>query len=393
MRIGIITYHRAVNFGAVLQTYALSRFLSELGHDVYIIDYFRTGAQFKKFFSFHVWKTAFGMIYRNPFSLLLYVLDMLKQRVNKTECLKKDMRKQKEKQFANYFAQFRKTHLKLTSQTYSSPDDLRNNPPEMDVYIAGSDQIWRHGNTTFSPAFYLDFGKKEVRRISYAPSFGKAVIDKHWHDDLKRNISRFDAVSVREKSGAKIIEDICKVKATHTLDPTLLIDDYSVITENFEDEGRFILAYRLHQSDRLTGLLSDLIKDISDECRLEVKTVSTTDDFTSQGEDLVVGVEVFLGLVAHSNMVITNSFHATVFAILHRKQFICFPRDDGKQGQNIRMLDLLSDLGLMSRYFDPQQDSEIARYISDDIDWTSVSKRLDAMRKHSGDYLTNALCV
>ena len=333
------------------------------------------------------------MIYRNPFSLLRYVLDMLKQRVNKAARLKEEMRKQKEKRFANYFAQFRKTHLKLTSQTYSSPDDLRNNPPEMDVYVAGSDQIWGHGNTTFSPAFYLDFGKKEVRRISYAPSFGKSVINKHWHDDLKRNISRFDAVSVREKSGVKIIEDICKVKAVHTLDPTLLIDDYSVITENLKDEAGFIFAYRLHQSDRLTGLFNDLIKDISAECGLEVKTVSTTDDFISQGKDLIVGVEGFLGLIVHSKMVITNSFHGTVFAILHRKPFICFPRDDGKQGQNVRMIDLLSDLGLMSRYFDFSQESAIEKYISDDIDWTSVSERLAAKRKHSVNYLTGALCV
>ena len=393
MRIGIITYHRAVNFGAVLQVYALSRFLSELGHDVYIIDYFRTASQSRKLFSFHAWKTVFGMIYRNPFSLSRYVLDMLKQHVNKVARLKEEMRKQKEKQFANYFAQFRKTHLKLTPQTYSSPDDLRNNPPDMDVYVAGSDQIWGHGNTTFSPAYYLDFGKKEVRRISYAPSFGKAVIDKDWHNDLKRNITRFDAVSVREKSGVKIIEDICNVKATHTLDPTLLIDDYSVITENLEDEKGFIFAYRLHQSGRLTGLFSDLIKDISAEYGLEVKTVSTMDDFTSQGEDLVVGVEGVLGLIAHSKMVITNSFHGTVFAILHRKPFICFPRDDGKQGQNARMIDLLSNLGLMSRYFDFHQEPEIKKYIADDIDWTSVSGRLAAMKKCSVEYLANALCT
>jgi len=393
MQIGIITYHSTVNFGSVLQVYALSRFLSELGHDVYIINYFLTASQSRKLFFFYVWETAGGMIYRNPFNFLRYVLDVLKQRVTKAARLKKEMRKQQEKRFANYFAQFRKTHLKLTSQTYSSPDDLRNNPPEMDAYVAGSDQIWGHGYTTFSPAYYLDFGKKEVRRISYAPSFGKSAIDKHWHDDLKRNISRFDAVSVREKSGVKIIEDICKVKVTHTLDPTLLIDDYSVITENLKDEDGFIFAYRLHQSNRLTGLFSDLIKDISDGCGLEVRTISTTDDFTSQGKDLVTGVEGFLGLIAHSKMVITNSFHGVVFAILHRKPFICFPRDDGRQGQNARMIDLLSDLGLMSRYFDPQQESETGRYITDEIDWSSVSKRLDAMRKHSVDYLTNALCV
>jgi len=393
MRVGIITYHSTVNFGSVLQVYALSRFLSELGHDVCIIDYFLTASQSRKLFFSYVWETAGGMIYRNPFNFLRYVLDVLKQRVNKAARLKKEIRKQKEKRFANYFAQFRKTHLKLTFKTYSSPDDLRNNPPDMDVYVAGSDQIWGHGYTTFSPAYCLDFGKKEVRRISYAPSFGKSVIDKHWHDDLKRNISRFDAVSVREKSGVEIIEDICNVEATHALDPTLLLDDYSIITENRKNEDEFIFSYRLHQSDKLTILFGDLIKDISAECGLEVKTVSTTDDFTSQGEDLVVGVEGFLGLIAHSKMVITNSFHGTVFAILHRKPFICFPRDEGKQGQNARMIDLLSDLGLMSRYFDPHQESEIRKYINDDIDWSSVSERLAAKRKHSIDYLTNALCV
>lgn len=393
MRIGIITFHRANNFGAALQVYALSRFLSDLGHNVYIIDYFRLDSQSKKLFSFHVWKTAFQMIYRNPFSLWWYAVDMLKQRISKTVRLEKGIRNQKENRFATYFAQFLNTYLKLTSQTYNSPDDLRNNPPDMDVYIAGSDQIWGPGNTTFSPAFYLNFGKKEVRRISYAPSFGVAMIDKRSHNDLKGNISRFDAVSVREKSGVKIIEDICKVKATHTLDPTLLVDDYSEITEKPEGEDEFIFVYRLHQNDRLTGLMNTLIKNVANKCSLKVKTVSTTDDFSRQGEDLIVGVEGFLGLIAHSKMIITNSFHGTVLAILHRKPFICYPRNDEKQGQDERMIEFLSDLGLMSRYFNPDKEFEIGTYISDDIDWPSVFEILAEKRKHSVDYLKNALCV
>jgi hypothetical protein len=391
MRIGIITFHRAVNFGAVLQAYALSKFLRDKGHSVFIIDYVRNNTQSCKILSFYAWKTLFGLVFRNPFALLRYAASVLRQLLNNSASSTKKMRTQKESQFSDYFSQFRSDHLELTSRTYSSPTDLRNYPPEMDVYIAGSDQVWGYGNTTFSPAYYLDFGKKEVRRVSYAPSFGISKIDKHWHSDLKRNISRFDAVSVREKSGVKIINDICNVKAAHVLDPTLLIDDYRIITQNRKDEDEFLFAYRLHQNAKFTSLFNNLIKDVSDECGLKLKIISTTDDFSSMGEDLVVGVEGFLGMIAHSKMVLTNSFHGTVFAILHKKPFICFPRDEGTQGQNARMIDLLSELGLMSRYFDIEQENEIASYITDDIDWGSVYERLSIMKKHSIDYLTNAI--
>lgn len=318
MRIGIITYHRAINFGAALQVYALSRFLKELGHDVFIIDYQLQTSRLERLFSRENLMSILSSIFSDPRIMRRYLYSLLSLMITVINIRKSgnneiNMRHQKEALFAHHFRRFSDMHLKMTGQTYRSLADLRANPPDLDVYIAGSDQIWGLGNSTYFLPFYLDFGSKSVRRISYAASFGKSVIQKQWYGFLKHNIGRFDAVSVREKSGVKIIEDVCGMKATHTLDPTLLLKDYTEITRRIRLEGEFILVYRLHQDEHLSKAFDNIIRIASHESGLAVKSIATTIDLGTKGDDIITDVEGFLGYIALAKMVITNSFHGTVF--------------------------------------------------------------------------------
>ena len=184
MKIKTITCHDVYNVGASLQAYALVTYLRKLGHDAQIIDYK------PDYLSNHYPLWGLGNpAYDKPILRELYNLaklpGRLKARNGKAE-------------YDRFTAEF----LPLTPRRYTSNDDLKQNPPEADVYFAGSDQIW---NCFFpngkDPAFYLDFAPAGSVRASYAASFAMDDIPEEWKPDVKRRLSGLDHISVRESSG------------------------------------------------------------------------------------------------------------------------------------------------------------------------------------------------
>jgi len=375
-----MTYHFAINYGAVLQAYALTTFLRGQGHDIEIIDYTRDE---ERNFLRNVLKVVFYEFRRDPFGVVPFLYGRFKRYPVKDA--------QKQELFLDVFAKFRNDSLVLTEQTYRLFDDLCADPPEMDAYIAGSDQVWAP-KTSFSQAYFLNFGKRETLRIAYAPSFGQATLEKSRYSELGRNLERFDAISVREKSGVRIINK-AGYEATHVVDPTLLIDDYSPITHDMDSSDEFVFAYRLHQNQRLAEAFDGVLERLVKQYNLRIKTVAPTSEPSLQGEDLIVEVEDFLGLIASCRVMITNSFHGTIFAILHKKKFICFPRAEAVGGQNERMLDLLEELGLQDRYFDINRQIDPLEIMNSEIDWDSVTQKLVELRKESVKFLTEALKI
>lgn len=387
MRIGVLTYHFAMNYGAVLQAYALTRFLREQGHDVKLIDYVRAEKQNLLRYTLTV---VFTVLRRDPFRAVQFLYGRFKRHLEKDERQQKEKMLQKQKLFSDVFVRFRNKHFVLTEKTYKSLDDLRADPPEMDAYIVGSDQVW-NPKTIFSQAYFLDFGKPETLRIAYAPSFGQATLEKLRYSELRRNLERFDAISVRERSGVRIVNEV-GYKATYVVDPTLLIDDYSSIT-HIDSSDEFIFVYRLHQNQRLSKAFDGILERLSERYNLKIKTVAPMSESLLPGEDIIAEVEDFLGLIASCRIMITNSFHGVIFAILHKKNFICFPRTEEDGGQNERMLDLLDNLGLHERYFDIDRQFDPLEIINSEIDWDSVTQKLVVLRRASVKFLTDALSM
>jgi hypothetical protein len=201
MKIGIATFSWSNNYGAVIQAFALQTHLQELGHMVQIINY---------------------VPYTQPTGVKQYIAKTPKTIILKWENAYK----------RRIFQHFRDRYLNLSPIVFNSASDLNKINNEYDVLISGSDQVWNpkwldQQNGLWDLCF-LKFSGENTRVISYAASFGHAEITTmkpEWQEAISYNLQKFDAISVREKSGIEIIKKLTnKNNAFHVVDPTLLIE-------------------------------------------------------------------------------------------------------------------------------------------------------------------------
>lgn len=371
MKVGIITFHYPVNYGAVLQAYALSFYVKSLGHEVVFINYIPRDLD----------DPGAKRLRGNLKNFLQEQYIQLVARYTGHKLVGK-------------FESFQSEYLPVGERVYRSLDELKKDPPVCDAYLCGSDQIWNPHGQAFDPAYFLKFGAPGIRRISYAASFGTPVIPVYLLESLTDNLRGLDHVSVREKSGVDIVGRVSEGACTYVVDPTLLLDTYPCsIAPRHTKEG-YVFVYRLQQSHALTKSLTGVVKRVS--ARLSKQVVSVSPHryrfFLETGKTVYPHPGEWVGLIEHASFVVTNSFHGTVFAIINRKPFISFPRVD-EAGQNGRMQELLADLGLEKRFIIPKNLSreQINSLVEDEIDWGDVELRLSRLRQESCSFLTQAL--
>ena len=205
MKIGTITFHCAYNFGSALQTYALRKYLTDLGHDVHVIDY--RSEDFRNYWIFR------------KYGIKSFAVDLL--------FLPGNLRRR------SSFQTFWHRHFNLTKNTYEGTDadlQMAQDLNDFDAFICGSDQIWNLDCTRGPvPPFFLSFAPNDTKKIAYAPSMSHAkFVEKNFTAEDKKRISgwlnRFDSVSVREISVAGQFQDLTDKSIVETLDPTLLLD-------------------------------------------------------------------------------------------------------------------------------------------------------------------------
>lgn len=383
--IGILTLQNSNNYGAMYQAYALSKYIENLGHDVFILDYEMTRDN----------ASLFDYL-KNPISFLqklLYRKEQISKFLKKKNTTPPLDRK---KDFIEIFTNFRKSYLHITEEEYNY-QKLLNNPPKADVYICGSDQIWAADFLFTSPAFLLGFVPNGTKRVSYAASFGKNDIESYLNRIFKKYINKFEAISVREKSAINIINKFSKLEPIHVLDPTLLLDkeDYSkIIDYSLVPDESYIFVYKLNQDKELSDWMDKCISDISQKQNFSVLAVSTNLDhpFDSNYKELYPTPGQLLGLIDKSAYTMTNSFHGTVFSIILQTKFLSFARDKYKDKQNVRMEELLFGLGLDSFYCKPFLDvKEVNKNIGNEYNYENVYSKLDIFRDTSVKFIKDAL--
>ena len=324
MKIKTITCHKVYNVGASLQAYALARYLSELGHEVEIIDY-----RPEYLSSYYRLNVVNNPRFDRPIVRQLYLLAKLPERL-------KARRSQRKKNFD----EFERKYFPLTKKCYRSNEELKKEPPFADVYFAGSDQIW---NTLFQngrdPAFYLEFAPKGSIRASYAASFATEDIIEEWKNPVKRWLDKLDYISVRESSGAEIVKKLDIEKVKQVMDPVFLLDKsiWEELAKGREAEAPYLLVYDFDRNSEI----NEYAKKIAEERNLKIYSI-----FNNSEADCCcteAGPLEFLGLVRGAEYVISNSFHATAFAIIFEKPFAVFER---KEKINTRLKDLIELLGL-----------------------------------------------
>ena len=364
MKIKTITCHDVYNYGASLQAYALQQYLSSLGHDVEIIDYKPDYMRVHYNFwyvpdnSRYYCKAMKSGLFR--FFLCCYFAPA---------------------RFATYgrklkFDIFTRKYLHLTKR-YLSYQDLIDCPPEADVYIAGSDQIWNcklpNGK---DPAYFLQFGDKGIKRISYAASFAIPEIPDEnklqMHDWLKL----FNAISVREKTGVKILDSL-SVKGIEVLDPVFLLthDTWKTFCNcrTGEEKKKYILVYDLFLND---DRLVKEAKRLSSKYNLEIISVDASRKCPFADKNISnAGPEEFVKLIANAEYVVTNSFHATAFSIIFNRRFSVYY----KYSNISRISDILSTLGI-----EKQLNPDVPEYV---FNWDKINCVLRGIRENSYNFI------
>jgi polysaccharide pyruvyl transferase WcaK-like protein len=363
MKIGILTYHYSNNYGALLQTFALSRVLRELGHSAIIINRYpdlnSDNSPVKKI------KSKINQIIQN--------------------------------QFTRSFSNFRKNHISL-SISVTNLEDLEELARNFDAVIVGSDQVWRLEYTKgLGLNNFLDFVPANVKKIAYAASFGKDTFDGDTQtiQEVKLLLDRFNAISVREKSGVELCNGLFNVPADELIDPTMLLNvkDYDAFTNKnkLKLTGKFVTRYLLDPTSQKTNIVDSFAQkygyNVLNIYRASNRNFSPRNFDFNLGKYFYPSFSKWLTGIKYSDFVITDSFHGAVFSILFNKQFVCIANEN--RGLT-RMTNLLNKFGLTDRLIKNTDDFGKLDLLND-IDYTAINAILSSEREKSFSFLEKSL--
>ena len=353
MKIGIMTFWWSNdNYGQLLQCYALQKYLRDAGHDAYLIRYDSRKDQGRYLLS------RILMIF-NPVKLLAYIKVKIKKYLSKREQLK----------YNREFEDFRNKHICCSERIYYSYKELKKNPPDADIYISGSDQIWSLRNNSSIQAYFLDFGDPNIKRISYAASFGNDKPDKNFIQRITPLLQNFNYVSVREKSGLAVCKQCGIDNAEWVLDPTILldIDKYRYLYKDktiIQPDKPYCFLYILGFESKFS---IQNIYDWAKQKKLEVIYITGSSQHDKY-EKYYATIPEWIYLLEHAEYVITNSYHCSVFSILFQKQFAVIPLAKKLINKNTRLDSLFELFETESRFIDVN-----ISVIDIEINWERVS--------------------
>lgn len=365
MKVGILTFHRSKNYGAVLQAFALQKVLKKKGFEAYIIDRYLG------------YKTLFHRVYHLFYPKFIYTRLTWK-----------------------IFDRFSKKYIQPRTKKYNSARSLKqfNKTEKFDAVIVGSDQVWRMEFSQIGNNYFLDFiNDHAVKKISYAASFGN---DK-WNGDkmVTKNICEllkdFNSISVREISGVKICADVFNLRATHVLDPTLLLnrEDYESIIDISSDKYRnkklvsYILGNKLEELRYCDNFARKNKLDYEDIYHAYSLYEFFSKPIYGRKKFIHLSVPQWLSEIKDAEYIITNSFHATVFAIIFGKQFIVL---DHKSGGTSRLISLLNLTGLQDRFIHNIKDVSL-EHLQKPIDYKSAHSMIEIEKKRSFEFIEHSL--
>ncbi len=371
MKIGIITFHAAFNYGSMLQAYALQHYLLGLGHTVEIINY-RSLAQ--KALYCHVLDVSHVRNVRNLGVRLLFSPCSIKGLIRKWEL----------------FDAFMSNHMILTEE-YNTLESLKALASEYDIVITGSDQIWNTTAHDFSEAYFASFVSDKTRKVAYAPSMGPTPENQDV-EYLKKLLQDYYAISVREERTKLFLEQngiASQVKIV--LDPTMLLgqEDYkSLISSKPLVEGRYIYYYTpgfkpRHEFLKVADMLGEQLgmDVVCDYPYISCKQYKHLKCYSE------VGPSEFLNLLKNADLVCGASFHLMVFSILFQKPFYCLNGDVDSRMNNLMKMFHLEDR-IWSVTAPPLS---VLDNCSREIDYSKIFPELQKKREQSVKFLYEAL--
>lgn len=361
MKVGILTFHWAYNrnFGASLQSFACLKMVEKINRNVKIINYQKNRLLIHQKIKFNL--------------------------------------------EGKYFNEYNNKFLKLSKEIYSL-EELKKLNNEFDIFIVGSDQVWRpiwKGENCINPNYFFDFVNDDKKKIAYAASFGVDYWegDEKLTEEIKPLIKRFNHISVREESGIDICKNTFGIdNVVCVLDPTLMIsrEDYQPILDDWKDKSHLKKKYIAHMLLDDTVELKKESQNIADYLKADINYIKGKEIKILKKELKLFGrkllkynkVSQWLTYLKDAELVITDSFHCTVFSLIFHKKFVVV----ANPVRGIARLEtLLSKVGLEDRFFTDIKDVMKSGILDKEIDYNEVDKKLETHRKYSMDFLKKAL--
>lgn len=350
MKIGVATFHKSHNYGALLQAIALRFVIQERGHQCLFVDYWPT---------YH--KKMYNVLSRSKLKTfgVRYLLSIFKRT----------------KRYLN----FEKFIAKYVLPNCSSETD------QYDVVVYGSDQIWRRQPNLddYDPFYFGQNNLTVTKHVSYAASMGVLSNDTRDKNTIMELVGHLDAIAVRESDLLEYIQSVTEKKVYLSLDPTLLLSKnewMKLVPQSKKKDLKYILYY-----DLLEGSFDDTeILNFAEKLDLPVIRISGVAEKKRLfiNEDCA-DPEEFLNLVNNAEYVFTSSFHGLVFSVIFNKRFYASFSKNGTRAESI-----LNRLGL-SDYLLPAKSSLPQSYV--DIDYDIVNKNLLVLRDESLAILTKII--
>jgi hypothetical protein len=259
---------------------------------------------------------------------------------NRAKCEERIERYELQKNYRRFY----KKYFKL-SRFYDSIESICNNPPDYDIYMTGSDQVWNPRFVADDSVFFLDFAGVGKPRLSYAASMSNRRIDKEFENSYKACLQKYAAISVREKSTAEIVSRMTGRDVNVVCDPSLLLnkDEWlgicpksSLLKENF-----LLLYIQSYSYDPYPNIVS-FTKEVAKRLGLKVVILmGLREGYSIEGAVSfeTAGPFEFLQLFRDARFVVTTSFHGTAFALNFKKDFYSVVKEIN--GNDCRIADLL----------------------------------------------------
>lgn len=324
-KVGIITYHFANNYGAMLQCYALYSAIHSMNNDVEVLNFisekqFNNNALYRK-----------GSINNHIKNFLLLPFHLARaERQRKTEAFRQDC-----------------LHTGIRLHTL---DELRSyvQASEFDYLFSGSDQVWNPHVEDFEDAFFYPFFT-DAKKVGYAVSVGKAT-----QDDLlpyQKWIQDFDTITVRENSSCKMVSDLANKSVDSIVDPVFLLtasEWLKIIPERIISDD-YLLCYFVKKENYDDKIA--VAQKMAEEKKLKLIIVNPRITKYNLSKTVIsnAGPLDFLSYLKNATFVCTDSFHGTVFSIIFEKEFRTIELTD--EGRDSRKTDILNTVGLLDRVF------------------------------------------
>jgi len=388
MKIGIITLSGGENYGCHLQTFAVIKTYEALGYEAKLIPDMTTRGI----------KSTYQK--RSTLSKLSpsYVLSVVKTRVNRKYYIKNQRDKlipsiirkklnssayaKSRKQRTENFSGFYNTHIKHTDFSIS-----RNNIPtekleEFDFFSVGSDQVWNPTYPHTSEIRFLFFTENK-KKLTFAPSFGISELPDYLRKPYAEHLKEFPNISVREEQGAKIIKELTGKDAMVICDPTMTIkrEVWESIEKKpfFSTDKPYAVTYFLGNENNKYRKYIDKIAKEKNLQVINLFDIRESDYYTA-------GPAEFIYLIHHAAAVFTDSFHAAVFSIIFKKDFVVFNRIENGRSMGSRLKTLLSKFSLTDRMYE-----NISKKDFTSPDFSSTDAIIEKERNNAIEFLKKSI--